>query len=348
MNTKVHCIRLAGLVFLAGALPLGAQQSKPPAPAAPPQASATSAAPASTIPAAPVPQHSPDKVVLKVGDRQVTAGEMDYLLGSLPPQVQRMVATQGPRSVGEQFALMVALSQKAVADHLNQDPEYTRRVQLQQQQMLAQAEYKKLGADIKVTPEEISQYFAAHKADFDEVEVRQVTVRKKAEGSTAGGPGLPPAEARAKAEEIRKALLAGEDPAKLADTYKAPPGAVYIETAPRTVRKGSLQGDSADKIASLKDGEISEVLENPQSFNFTQMVKHEDAQEASASEEIENKLKEQKLQAAVDGVKSSSNIWLDPDFFAAPPAPAPGAQPPAAAPPAKPVAIKPPAAPPSN
>jgi hypothetical protein len=50
------------------------------------------------------------------------------------------------------------------------------------------------------------------------------------------------------------------------------------------------------------------------------MVKHHDAQLSSATQKIEAKLYQQKLQAAIDGIKNSSNMWLDPDFFVAAPA----------------------------
>jgi hypothetical protein len=367
MNTKMSYMRLGMLILLASAVPLCAQQQTKP-PAQTPQAPASGAAPApgappaAAAPAVPAAQAKPavppDKVVMKVGDQEMTAAQMQALIGGLPPQVQRMVATQGPRNVGEQYALMLALSAKAVSDHLDQDPEYTQRIKLQERQMLAQAEYKKIGADIKVTPDDISQYFTAHKSDFDQVEIRKITVRKKAADAKPGMPGLSAAEARAKAEEIRKALVDGGDPAKLADTYKTPPGAVYIETTPRAVRRGNLQAGIDAKVFDLKDGEITDIQENPQSFYFTQVAKHSEAQLSDASQEIETKLKEEKVQAAIDAMKTSSNVWLDPDYFGAPPAPptpapvpapagAPAAKPATAAPSVAPP-TKPPVAPPSN
>jgi peptidyl-prolyl cis-trans isomerase C len=339
-------MRLGGLILLATALPLGAQQAKPPAPATPPATPDASAkADAQTKP--PVP---PDTVVLKVGDEKITAADMQTVIKNMPPQVQHMVATQVPRSVGEKYALTLALSRKAVTDHLDQDLEIIQRLNIQKQQILAQAEFKKLAEDIKVTPDDISEYFNAHKADFEQVEIRQISVRKKPADAKLDVPGLSEAEARAKAGEIRTALAGGTDPAKLADKYKTPPGAVNIELTPKTVSRDSQQGDREKDIFALKDGEVSEIVENPQSFSFTQVVKHRDAQLAEATTKIESMLRRGKIEAAVDGLKSASNIWLDPDFFAAPAAPpaaAPAAKPAAASPTAEPSATRP-AAPPSN
>ena len=322
MNAKFHTMRLGALILLAAALSLGAQQSNPPAPAVPsvsPDASAK-------VDVQGRPSVPPGTVVLKVGDEKITAADMQAFIKSMPPQVQRMMATQVPRSMGEKYAMTLALSQKAASDHLDQDPEIIQRLKFQKQQILAQAEFKKLADDIKVTPDDISEYFNAHKADFEQVEVRRITVRKKPADAKADVPGLSEAEARARAEEIRTALAGGADPAKLAATYKTPLGVMNIEVTPRTVSRDTPQGDREKDIFDLKDGEVSEITENPQSFSFTQVVKHHDAQLADATKKIESKLRKEKIEAAVDGLKSASNIWLDPDFFAAPAAPQPASK----------------------
>jgi hypothetical protein len=175
---------------------------------------------------------------------------MQILVNSSLPQFQRTVTAQGTRSMGEQYALALALSQRAVRDHLDQDPEINLLIRMQEQRMLAQAEYKKLREDIKVTTEEVNQYFAVHKSDFEQADVRQVTVRKKPSNANPGIPGLSEEDARLKAEEIRNALAGGSDSAKLAENYKAQLGVVYIEITPRAVTRLNLQDDVAK--ASLR------------------------------------------------------------------------------------------------
>lgn len=313
-NTSLDGLRKGGLIFFLTTLSLGAQQFKPAAQvASAPRAAGASPARASA---------SPDKVVMKVGDEKITAAQIQMLVKSSPPQILRTVTAQEPSSTGEQYALMLALSQRAIRDHLDQDPEINLLMKMQEQQMLAQAEYKKLVNDVKVTSEDVSQYFAVHKSDFDRADVRQVTVRKKPTGAKPDIPGLSEKEARLKAEEIRKALVGGADATKLAENYKTELSVVYIEITPRDVRRASLQGDVQKQIFDLKDGKNSEIMENAQSVYFTQMVKHHNGQLNDVAREIESKLHKERLQAAIDNIKNSSNIWLDPDFFAAPAVPA--------------------------
>jgi hypothetical protein len=190
-----------------------AQAPKPatPAPLAPISRATTPSA------EAPVPA---SKVVLKVGNRQFTKADIDLLIADLPPQMQRNLASpDGKKTLGDQYSVLVALSEQAEAQHLEQSPEFIQRLAFQKDQLAAQAAYEALTADAKVTPEDIQQYYNAHTDEYDEITVRQIIVRKKVAEATndpahptaAAGPGLEPDQAKARAEAIRKEILAGTD-----------------------------------------------------------------------------------------------------------------------------------------
>jgi hypothetical protein len=350
MRQQLQCvwkpIRLAvplmALAAVAGwaqssAAPAGqGAQSAPSAPQAAPSSPALAIKPA--MPAA--AQVPPDKVVMKVGDKQVTAGEFQAIIQSLPPQVQRAATIQGFKDVGDQYAKLVAIAEKAAADGIDQRPDVKQKLELQRMQLLAQGEYQKVNEDIKITPDDINQYFKDHQKDFEQVEIRQVSVRKKAANAKPDAPGLPEADAKAKAEAIRAALASGQDADKVHDQFKMD-NVVFFDPKPRAVRHGQLAGAMDQTAWSLKDGEVSEVQDNPVNFYFLQVVKHDTPTLADISKEIEGKIKEQKSQAALDSMEQGAKIWLDPDYFAPPKPPAPqananepgAAKPPQAAPP---------------
>ena len=312
----------------------GWPQTSPP----PPAASQSAIAPTAAAPAKPKsPETPPDKVVMRVGDQSVTAGELESVLHTLPIAFQRTVATQGMKTVGDQYATLLALSQKAVTQGLDQTPEFKQKLALQRVEWLAQAEYKGLADSVKVAPDEISQYYTQHQKDFEEVQVRQVSVLKQVPGpkGAATGRGLPEPEARTRIEAIRTALAAGQDPAKVADQYKMP-NVVFFDPNPRPFRHGQLASDSDKAAWSLQDGQVSEIQNNPMNFYFLQVVKHEQPAQKDAEKEIESKIRGQKFDDAANQLKKDANVWLDPQFFAPPKPPAPAPQANAAAPPAKP------------
>jgi parvulin-like peptidyl-prolyl isomerase len=277
---------------------------------------------------APVP---PEKVVLKVGEKQFTKAEMDALIGNLPPQAQRSLATQGKKPLAEQFALMVMLSRQAENHHLDQTPEFVHKLAFQKQQLEAQSAYEEINQQAKVTPEEAQQYYTAHAADYDEITVRQFVVRIKAAAPPVGsapatpptGSGLSPEEATARAAAIRKELAAGTDIKKVVEDFKAP-GDVIIEAEPRKIRHGGMRPEMEKVAFGLKDGEISEPINVPQALVFFQVTGHGRAELKDVIPEIEKNLRQQKIDAAMAELKKNAAVWMDDQYFAAPPKPQAG------------------------
>jgi hypothetical protein len=292
-----------------------------------PKPAAPSPAPAATKPASPsletpVPA---DKVVLKVGTRQFTKADIDMLIAGLTPQMQGAIAKEGKKSLGDQYALVVALSHQAEVQHLDQAPEFVHKLAFQKEQLEAQAAFDELNSQAKVMPEDIQQYFTAHADEYDEITVRQIIVREKApepKGDPAhpsavaapSGPGLAPEEAKIRAEAIRKELLAGTDIKKVSEDFKAP-GDVIIDAEPRTVRHGGMRPDMEKVAFALKAGEVSDPIDVPQALVSFQVIKHSHSELKDVTPEIEKKLRQEKVEASIDGVKKNANIWMDDEYF---------------------------------
>jgi hypothetical protein len=265
------------------------------------------------------------KVVLRVGTEEVTKADMDQLISGLSPQTQRTVASEGKRAVGEQYAVMMVLDQQAEKDHLDASPEIRQRLELEKRQLLAQAEYQKLSEQIQVTPEEVSQYFDAHKDAFDVVKICEVIVRKKAEDAKAGDPGLSPDQAQSKINAIRAALTGGSNIEAVKKQFSVP-NTVVVDSDPRAVHRGQLLPELDKEAFSLKAGEVSQPYQTPQAIVMFQVASHQAAVLKDATEQIENDLRQQKLEAEVAGLRKSANVWLDDDYFkqeSAPGTPAP-------------------------
>jgi parvulin-like peptidyl-prolyl isomerase len=273
---------------------------------------------------------SDKKVVLKVGSRQFTKADIDLLIANLTPQMQRAIATEGKKSLGDQYALVVALSHQAEVQHLDQAPEFVHKLAFQKEQLEAQAVFESLNSKAKVTPEDIQQYYTAHADEYDEISVRQIIVRKKTVEADAksdpahpsgppapSGPGLAPEEAKTRAEAIRKELVTGTDIKKVTEDFKAP-GDVIIDAEPRTVRHGGMRPDMEKVAFALKDGEVSEPVDVPQALVLFQVVKHSHSDLKDVTPEIEKKLRQEKVEASIDGVKKNAGIWMDEEYFGSP------------------------------
>jgi len=312
------------VVFLFSGLIVGIARAQAPTPAAG-NPSAASQHPGAVLES----PESSDKVVLKVGDQQFTKADLDFLFANIPPQARQSLATQGKKPMGDQFAVVVMLSQQARLHHLDQTPDFVRRLAMQKQQMEAQTEYEEITEQAKVTPEDINKYYMAHSADYDEITVRQFVIRKKpadskadpAHPSASTVPGLAPEEAKARAEAIRKEALAGTDMKKVMDDFKAP-GDVIIDAEPRKIRRGGMRPELEKVAFALKDGEISEPVDLPQALVFFQVTGHGHLDVKDVSPEIERNLKQERVNAAMADVKKNTTVWMDDQYFAPPAKPA--------------------------
>lgn len=273
-------------------------------------------------PARQVPEPS-DKVVLKVGAQQFTKADIDLLIDNLNPQAQRVIATRGRKSLGDQYALIIALSEQAHLHHLDQSYEFIHKLAIQRQQSEAQIAIEEINARANVTSTEVHQYYTAHAADYDEIAVRQFVIRKMVVNSRSDpghpvaltGLGLAPEEAKSRADAIRKELVAGNNIKNVLAEFEAP-GDVIIDAEPRTVRRGGMREDMEKVAFGLKDGEVSEPFDALQALVFFQVTNHSHSGLKDVTAEIEKKLRQQKIDASMDAVKKSANVWMDEIYFA--------------------------------
>ena len=276
---------------------------------------AKSATPSASQGAGAAAESSPQKVVLKVGNTQVTQADVDYLIGSLSPQVRKAVDTRGRKPIGDEYAMMLLLSQKAHDEHLDATPDIQRKIAMEKIQVLAQEEYQKIAEGIQISPDEVSTYFTAHKSDFpEEAEIREFVVRKKAADAKADDPGLSAVEAKTRLAEIQKAVEAGTDLAEVAKKFNVP-NTVMVNPKPVTVRKGEMMPELDKAAFDLQPKQFSTPVETAQAVVLFQLLSRHQPDLKTVTPQIENDLRQQKLRATLDDIKAKANIWMDPEYF---------------------------------
>jgi hypothetical protein len=259
---------------------------------------------------------SPNKVVLKVGDVSVTQGEVESLIQGLAPQAQTALANHR-RPLGDEYVRILVLSQEALSHHLDSTPAYKDMLAIHRREILATLAFQEIVQQSPVTPEDISSYYAAHQSEYEEAQINQVAVRKKPEGAKEGTPGLTAEEAKTRVEEIRKALSSGDDPQKVAEKYQVP-NVVRVDSKPERVHRGQLRAELEKAAFEFKPGQVSEVVDLGQSLAFVQAVSHKVVDIKDVSSQIENTLKKQKIDAALDTLKKNAKVWMDDAYFGAP------------------------------
>ena len=304
-NRKVWGICLAMIVSAGGA---GGQQS-----ATPPKTieAKSSSAASAQMPAA----DSAQKVVLKVGSTQITESEIDAVVSHLGVKAKAIVSVQGLRPVAEDYTKMLLLSQRASDERLDLTPDIRFQLQLQRVETLAQAEYDKMAGELQISQEEISQYFTAHRSEFETVQVQEFLIRKRPQGTEDPKQGLTPEEARSTAESIRKALLSGTAVEEVAKTFDTSISVMLVDQRPRTLRRAEMKPILEKATFDLPDGGVSEIVDTAQALIVVKVLAHQHPELKEVTAEIRNKVQQQKLDAEVDAMKKKAGVWMDQEYF---------------------------------
>ncbi len=262
-----------------------------------------------------------DRVVLKVGSVQVTQADFETMVSDLEAQ-------QGPadltrKAIGDNYASLLMLSQKAVANHLESSPEVIRQLALDRTQILSNAEFARLKQQAKPTPEEISAYYNAHLADYDTVTIRRLFIWKKPEGSKDAA-GVNPQDAKPLADAIRQALATGKDPGKLIHDNTS----VVLDVQPLPFQRGGELPSKMEEAAfALKPGEWIVFEDSSSQLVLLQGVSRGRKDLKDVSSQIEKKLQAQKLKDELADVKKNAGIWMDEQYFGPPQKPVASTQP---------------------
>lgn len=271
-----------------------------------------------------------DRVILKVGNVQVTQAEFESGVGQIEPQADPdkegsvQDKDKDRRKLGDDYASVLMLSQQAAASHLDSSPEVSRQLAIDRIQILSDAEFASLMSKAQPTFEEISQYYFAHPSDFEEVRVRRLFIWK-AGGGSKNTHGLSPQEARIRADAILQASAAGRDTTKLTEAFKDSDDGM-LDRQPLSFPRGELPPQMEKVAFAIKAGEWSQVEDTANSIILIQLIKRDRQQLGEVSSLIEKQLQGDKMQAMLDDLKKKTGIWMDQEYFGTEVAPVPGAQ----------------------
>jgi peptidyl-prolyl cis-trans isomerase SurA len=140
-----------------------------------------------------------------------------------------------------------------------------------QEQLLAQEMENKITGSIKISPQEVKQYYDGIPADSlpiipAEVEVAQLLIEP---------PFSPEAKdfAREQLEMLRSRILNGENFEKLARTYSQDPGSKDNGGLLPEFGRGEMVGEFERMAFKLKNDSLSRVFESPFGFHLMKVIK---------------------------------------------------------------------------
>ena len=310
------------------ALSLFADAQTPQIPGSSPPSQSSSGSKTSPVPSKPdssvAEAVSPETVVIKIGELQVTAGEVNRILQAMPPQFRPFYSGPGRRQLADVLIGNKLLYQEAQRRKLEDKEPVSLDIKISRESILTAAARNEMEKDVLVTDEAIQKYLEENRAKYEEAKVRRLVVCSS--NSLSVNPNqqasnCPPLdEAHAKADDIHKKLMEGADFEEMAAKFSADSLTSGKGGDLGYIRRGHqtplIVPPVERAIFSIPLGTVSEVIPSP--FGF-EILKVEDRRLPKAQDirkELEPQYRRQKVDDIVKEWKSRQQVTLDEAFFA--------------------------------
>jgi peptidyl-prolyl cis-trans isomerase C len=278
--------------------------------------------PAKAAPAA----SSADPVVIKYGNTEVHQSEFEAALKALPAEYQAYASGPGKRAFADDFVRMRMLAQAAEKSGVANTPDVQAQIKLMRDNALANAELTQMESSLKISDDDLKKLYDEKKSSFETVKARHILIAPSTSpAAQAERPKLTDEQAKAKAGEIRKKLVAGADFAEMAKKESDDVGSGQRGGDLGSFHKGQMVAEFDQAAFALKAGEISPVVKTEYGYHILQVQEHSTQPLDQVKEQLETQAKHETMQKQLDAMKTSANVTLDDNYFkpATPPVPVP-------------------------
>ena len=260
----------------------------------------------------------PDRVVITVGEVKITAAQFDQIVDSLTGQYRSIARGAGRKQFADNVARILSLAQEGRQRKMDEAPAFKMQSQFAVDTVLASILYDEIGKNLKVDEAELRKTYDAHKQEYQQVRARHILIRFQ--GSPAalkpGQKDLTDAEALAKAQDLRKRLMAGADFAALATQESDDTSAVNGGDL-GSFQHGQMVPSFEEAAFALKPGELSEPVKTQFGYHVIRVESTSFKSFEEVRPELESRQRPELLQKAVADIQKKTPVVFDPDFFTA-------------------------------
>ena len=311
---KTTTISMA-LAFVATmAMAQGKPAAKPAATPAPKAAATASAA-------------SGDPVIITAGDITIKQSEFEGAIKTLPAEYQQYAQGPGKKQFAEDYLRMKVLAQKGAKEGLGNDPDVQTQLALMKENLIANAELKKIDSSIQISDEDLKKIYEANAKEYETVKASHILIAFK--GSPAAQkdkPELTEEQAKAKAEEIRAKLVAGADFAETAKKESDDTGSGSRGGELGEFGHGQMVPEFEQAAFAAKAGEITPVVRTQFGYHIIKVESHSNTPFDQVKSSMEKREHQKRLQAVLDSLKDAAKPTFNATYFPAEQAPAAPAQ----------------------
>lgn len=277
---------------------------------------------AQSKPAAAAPAAA-DPIVIAAGDLSIKQSEFENAIKTLPPEYQQYATGAGKKQFAEDYLKMRMLSAEGIKAGLDKDPDLLKQLTLMRENLVAQAQLKRLEANIAISDEDLKKAYDAKQNEYEQVKASHILIAfKGSPAAQAGKPEITEEQAKAKAEDLRKQVAGGASFEELAkkesdDTGSGAKGGELGEFG-----RGQMVPEFEKAAFESKPGDLT-VVRTQFGYHVIKVEEHKKTPFEQVKGTLERQERQTRLQATLDKMKADAKVTYNDAYFAeqAPPAP---------------------------
>ena len=260
-----------------------------------------------------------DPIVIAAGDLAIRQSEFEGALKTLPAEYQQYAAGPGKRQFAEDYLRMKMLAREGAKAGLDKDPEVVRQLALMRENLIAQAQLEKIEKGIDISEADLRKLYDAQKAQYEQVKARHILVAfKGSPAAQAGKPELTEEQAKAKAEELRKQIVAGASFDEIAKKESDDVGSGARGGDLGEFGRGQMVPEFEKAAFEAKVGEVSPVVRTQFGYHIIKVDEHGSTPFEEVRPTLERTEKQARVQAALDQMKNNAQPTFNEAYFSAP------------------------------
>jgi peptidyl-prolyl cis-trans isomerase C len=275
------------------------------------------------------PAANADPIVIAAGDVAIRQSEFENALKTLPEQYQQYATGPGKKQFAEDYLRMKMLAAAGTKAGLDKDPEVLSQLALMRENLVANAQLQKIEAGIKISDDDLKKVYESNKGQYEQVKARHILIAFK--GSPAaqqGKPELTEEQAKAKADDLHKQIVAGAKFEDLAQKESDDVGSGSRGGDLGEFGRGQMVPEFEKAAFEAKAGDVTPVVRTQFGYHIIKVDEHASTPFEQVKPTLEKNERQTRLQAELDKMKTAAKPTFNETYFAPPtPPPAPEAPP---------------------
>lgn len=267
-----------------------------------------------------------DPIVIAAGGLSIRQSEFESALKSLPAEYQQYAQGPGKKQFAEDYLRMKMLAAEGLKNGLDKDPEVTAQLALMKENLIAQAQLTRIEKGITVSDEELKKTYDANKGQYEQVKARHILIAFK--GSPAaqeGKPELTEEQAKAKAEDLQKKIVAGANFDELAKSESDDVGSGARGGDLGAFGRGQMVPEFEKAAFEAKVGAVTPVVRTQFGYHIIKVDEHSNTPFEQVKATLEKNERQTKMQSKLEEMKTNAKVTFNDSYFGPTEAAAPNA-----------------------